>query len=131
MRAISGSRRESVLRDAFKMLLQRWGRGQDLLLVPEHSLITDKGSRIYVDGALLNSLRIPFGYWEAKDADDRLDHEIANKFCKGYPKDNIVFSDDVTAVLFQRGHEADRAPMDDVDALLRLLTRFLPMNGQR
>ncbi|NBU85083.1 MAG: hypothetical protein EBS21_10995 [Sphingomonadaceae bacterium] len=78
MRAISGSRRESVLRDAFKMLLQRWGRGQDLLLVPEHSLITDKGSRIYVDGALLNSLRIPFGYWEAKDADDRLDHEIAN-----------------------------------------------------
>ena len=124
MRAISGSRRESVLRDAFKMLLQRWGRGQDLLLVPEHSLITDKGSRIYVDGALLNSLRIPFGYWEAKDADDRLDREIADKFRKGYPKDNIIFSDDVTAVLFQDGHETARVRMDDADALLTLLTRF-------
>lgn len=124
MKAISGSRRESVLRDAFKTLLYRWGRSQDLLLVPEHSLITDKGSRIYLDGALLNSLRIPFGYWEAKDADDQLDKEIADKFRKGYPKDNIIFSDDVTAVLFQAGHEADRASMDDVDALLHLLTRF-------
>ncbi len=124
MKAISGSRRESVLRDAFKTLLYRWGRSQDLLLVPEHSLITDKGSRIYLDGALLNSLRIPFGYWEAKDADDQLDKEIADKFRKGYPKDNIIFSDDVTAVLFQAGHEADRASMDDVDALLDLLTRF-------
>lgn len=124
MKAISGSRRESVLRDAFKTLLYRWGRSQDLLLVPEHSLIRDKGSRIYLDGALLNSLRIPFGYWEAKDADDQLDKEIADKFRKGYPKDNIIFSDDVTAVLFQAGHEADRASMDDVDALLHLLTRF-------
>jgi predicted helicase len=124
MKAISGSRRESVLRDAFKTLLYRWGRSQDLLLVPEHSLITDKGSRIYLDGALLNSLRIPFGYWEAKDADDQLDKEIADKFRKGYPRDNIIFSDDVTAVLFQAGHEADRASMDDVDALLDLLTRF-------
>ncbi len=124
MKAVSGSRRESVLRDSFKGLLQRWGRGQDLLLVPEHSLVTEKGSRIYVDGALLNSLRIPFGYWEAKDADDQLDREIADKFRKGYPKDNIIFSDDVTAVLIQQGQEADRAAMDDVDALLRLLTRF-------
>lgn len=124
MKAVSGSRRESVLRDSFKGLLQRWGRGQDLLLVPEHSLVTEKGSRIYVDGALLNSLRIPFGYWEAKDADDQLDREIADKFRKGYPKDNIIFSDDVTAVLIQQGQETDRAAMDDVDALLRLLTRF-------
>lgn len=124
MKAVSGSRRETVLREAFKGLLYRWGRSQELLLVPEHSLITDKGNRIYLDGALLNSLRIPFGYWEAKDADDQLDKEIADKFRKGYPKDNILFSDDVTAVLFQRGHEADRAAMDDVEALLRLMTRF-------
>lgn len=117
MKAVSGSRRETVLREAFKGLLYRWGRSQDLLLVPEHSLITAKGSRIYLDGALLNSLRIPMGYWEAKDADDQLDKEIADKFRKGYPRDNILFSDDVTAVLFQRGHEASRAPMDDVEAL--------------
>jgi predicted helicase len=124
IKAVSGARRESVLREAFKALLRRWGRGRDLLLVAEHSLITAKGNRIILDGALLNTMRLPFGYWEAKDVDDQLDRAIADKFRKGYPKDNILFSDDVTAVLFQRGHEVDRAPMDDVDALLRLLNRF-------
>ena len=48
-----------------------------------------------LDGALLHSLRVPFGYWEAKD--DDLDQEIARKFKRGYPRDNIVFSDDATA----------------------------------
>jgi predicted helicase len=69
-------------------------------------------------------LRVPFGYWEAKDQDDKLDDEITNKFRKGYPKDNIIFSDDVTAVLYQNGHEQLRAAMDDADALLPLLGQF-------
>lgn len=44
---------------------------------------------------------MPFGYWEAKDVGDNLEREIADKFRKGYPRDNIVFTDDVTAVLVQ------------------------------
>ncbi|WP_226017104.1 type ISP restriction/modification enzyme [Novosphingobium sp. FKTRR1] len=124
LRTVSGSRRESVLREAFKDLLKRWGRSQDLSFVPEHDIVTPQKNRIYVDGALLHALRVPFGYWEAKDADDDLDAEIAAKFRKGYPRDNIIFSDDHTAVLVQDGTELARVAMDDTDALYGLLTRF-------
>lgn len=125
LRAVSGSRRESVLREAFKDLLKRWGRARDLQFVAEHDILTKQMTRIYVDGALLHGLRVPFGYWEAKDEADDLAAEIAAKFRKGYPKDNIVFTDDVTAVLYQDGAEVLRAAMQaDDDTLLTLLTRF-------
>ena len=130
LRQVSGSRRESVLREAFKDLLKRWGRAQDLSFIPEHDIVTAKGNRIYVDGALLHGLRVPFGYWEAKDADDKLDDEIADKFRKGYPKDNILFTDDHIAALYQDGHEAGRAAMDDVDALFDLVTPFFAHERQ-
>jgi predicted helicase len=124
LRAVSGSRRESVLREAFKDLLKRWGRTHDLLFVPEHAITTPQKNRIYLDGALLHALRVPFGYWEAKDADDDLDAEIAAKTRKGYPRDNIIYSDDHTAILIQDGHEVARVAMDDTDALYSLLVRF-------
>jgi len=76
LRQISGSRRESVLREAFKDLLKRWGKSHDLQFVAEHDLLTRQMTRIYVDGALLHGLRVPFGYWEAKDENDDLDAEI-------------------------------------------------------
>ncbi|MFD1951917.1 hypothetical protein ACFSGX_14180 [Sphingomonas arantia] len=98
LRSISGSRRESVLREAFKDLLKRWGRTHDLYFVSEHAIVTPQKNRIFVDGALLHALRVPFGYWEAKDADDDLDAEIAAKTRKGYPRDNILYSDDHIAV---------------------------------
>ena len=124
LRAVSGSRRESVLREAFKDLLKRWGRSHDLLFVPEHAITTSQKNRIYLDGALLHALRVPFGYWEAKDVDDDLDAEIAAKTRKGYPRDNIIYSDDYTAILIQDGHEIARVAMDDTDALYPLLVRF-------
>jgi TorA maturation chaperone TorD len=37
-------------------------------------------TNIAVDGALLHELRMPLGYWEAKDAADDLDEEITKKF---------------------------------------------------
>ncbi|OYX78736.1 MAG: hypothetical protein B7Y82_00750 [Sphingomonadales bacterium 32-65-25] len=55
LRAYTGSRRESVLREAFKDLLKRWGKSQDLLLVAEHDMITPMKTRINVDGALLQT----------------------------------------------------------------------------
>lgn len=130
LRQVSGGRRESVLREAFKDLLKRWGKNQELQFIAEHAIVTAKGNRIYVDGALLHGLRVPFGYWEAKDADDKLDDEITDKFRKGYPRDNIIFSDDVTAVLYQDGHEQLRAAMDDAEMLLPLLTRFFAHERQ-
>ena len=64
LRQISGSRRESVVREPFKDLLKRWGKSQDLQFVAEHAIVTPKGNRIYTDGALLHGLRVPFGYRE-------------------------------------------------------------------
>ena len=130
LRAVSGSRREGVLSEAFKDLLKRWGRSHDLTFTPQHEIITPRGTRIYPDGALLHALRVPFGYWEAKDADDDLDAEIAAKTRKGYPRDNIIYSDDHTAVLIQDGAERDRAAMDDTDHLYGLLTSFFAHERQ-
>lgn len=39
LRAVSGSRREGVLREAFKDLLKRWGRSRDLQFVAEHDIV--------------------------------------------------------------------------------------------
>ncbi|QND63669.1 N-6 DNA methylase [Mesorhizobium loti] len=130
LRAVSGSRRESVLREAFKDLLKRWGRASDLQFVSEHDIVTRQKNRIYLDGALLHALRVPFGYWEAKDADDDLDAEIVAKSRKGYPRDNIIYSDDHTAILIQDGLEVARAPMDGTEALYDLLITFFAHERQ-
>ncbi len=93
LRKVSGSNRESVVREAFKDLLKGWGKQHDLVFVPEYEIETPAKERRYVDGALLHELRVPFGYWEAKDEKDDLDAEIAHKFKRGYPQDNIIFED--------------------------------------
>lgn len=67
LRQVSGSRRESVVREPFRDLLKRRGKSLDPQFVAEHAIVTPKGNRIYTDGALLHGLRVPFGYWEAKD----------------------------------------------------------------
>jgi hypothetical protein len=50
---------------------------------------------------LVHALRVPFGYWEAKDEKDDLDAEIELKKRRGYPQDNIIFEDSNRAVLVQ------------------------------
>ena len=40
--------------------------------------ISTTKANIAVDGALLHELRMPLGYWEAKDADDDLDAEVSD-----------------------------------------------------
>lgn len=67
---------------------------------------------------------MPLGYWEAKDANDDLDGEVVKKFKKGYPQDNIIFSDDAVAVLWQNRAEVLRCDMTDPHALERLLKLF-------
>jgi hypothetical protein len=93
LKKVGGTHRESVVREAFKDLLKGWGRQHDLVFIPEYKLDSATRDTRFVDGALLRELRVPFGYWEAKDERDDLDAEIAAKFKRGYPQDNIVFED--------------------------------------
>jgi hypothetical protein len=93
LRKVSGTHREMVVREAFKDLLKGWARSHDLIFVPEYEIASPAKDRRYVDGALVHALRVPFGYWEAKDEKDDLDAEIEIKKRRGYPQDNIIFED--------------------------------------
>jgi len=124
LRKVSGTHRESVVREAFKDLLKGWGRAYDLVFVPEYEITTSSKDRRYVDGALLHALRMPFGYWEAKDEQDDLDAEIEFKLKRGYPQDNIIFEDSTQAVLIQNRGEVIRCSVDDVAELEKLLNLF-------
>src|SRR4030095_3237722 len=57
LRKVSGTHRESVVREAFKDLLKGWARSQDLIFVPEYEIATPPKARRYVDGALVHTLR--------------------------------------------------------------------------
>lgn len=124
LRRVSGTDREGVVSEAFKTLLKGWGRSHDLIFIPQYEFHTPAKDRRVVDGALLHELRVPFGYWEAKDEKDDLDEEIAFKFRRGYPQDNIIFEDSRTAVLYQHKQEVMRCGVDDVAALEKLLGLF-------
>jgi len=124
LKRVSGTHRESVVREAFKDLLKGWGRQHDLVFIPEYKLDSATKDTRFVDGALLHELRVPFGYWEAKDDKDDIDDEIAFKFKRGYPQDNIVFEDSTQAVLIQHRAEVMRCSVTDVKALEKLLRLF-------
>ena len=124
LKRVSGAQRESVVREAFKDLLKAWGRSHSLTFIPEHEFISTAKVRNYVDGALMHDLRVPFGYWEAKDADDDLDAEIQKKFRRGYPQTNIIFEDSQRAILIQDGLEVIRCDVTDGPALQNLLELF-------
>lgn len=123
LRRVSGANRETVVREAFKDLLKAWGRNHELQFIAEHEYITPAKERRYIDGALLHGLRVPFGYWEAKDTSDDLDEEIAKKFARGYPQTNIIFEDSAKAILIQSGQEIMRCNVDD-PALHQLLELY-------
>ena len=117
-----GSDSELNIRTAFQNCLAAYCREhrERLALVPE--LAT--GPNI-PDGTVKDGLRMARGYWEAKDTHDDLDAEIRAKFNRGYPRDNIVFEDSETAVLFQNRQEAMRVDMTRPGELHRLIRRFL------
>ncbi|GAB4565821.1 MAG: hypothetical protein Tsb007_37520 [Rhizobacter sp.] len=124
LKKVGGTHRESVVREAFKDLLKGWGKQHNLVFIPEYKLESATKDVRFVDGALLHELRVPFGYWEAKDAKDDLDAEIEFKFKRGYPQDNIIFEDSRQAVLIQHRAEAMRCDVADVHALEKLLKLF-------
>src|SRR5664280_3626224 len=94
---------EMAVRSAFQNLLAGCGRQFEWTLVPEYQFRPAKQSAVRVDGALLDTFKLPRGYWEAKDEHDDLDKEIRAKLDKGYPRNNIIFQAPERAVLYQHG----------------------------
>jgi hypothetical protein len=107
-RRFSGSQTEEVIREAFKSLLRDVSRDRNLFLQAEYSMQGPQKNTFKLDGAVLHELRVPLGYWEAKDTADDLDREIEKKLRKGYAQDNILFEDSATAVLIQNRIEGMR-----------------------
>ena len=121
--AFGGSDNELTIKPAFRNCLAAYCREhrERLALVDE---LAARGG-IVPDGTVNDSLRMPRGYWEAKDTHDDLDAEIQRKFNLGYPKGNIIFEDSETAVLVQNGDVAMRVDMRREGELHRLIRRFL------
>ncbi|MDP2354493.1 MAG: type ISP restriction/modification enzyme [Beijerinckiaceae bacterium] len=130
LRSVSGTGREGVVSEAFKDLLKSYAKTRDLIFINQYELPKQDGKSRWIDGALVYDLRLPFGYWEAKDEEDNLDKEIAAKFRRGYPRDNIIFEDSATAVLIQNGNEVTRCPVQDVARLEHLLNLFFSYERQ-
>ena len=117
-----GSDNESSIRAAFQTCLSEYcsDHRENLKLIAELA-----GPGGIPDGTVKDSLRMARGYWEAKDTHDDLDAEIQAKFNRGYSRDNILFEDSETAVLFQNREEAMRVDMRKAAELNRLILRFL------
>lgn len=119
-----GADSEGTVSQAFAALLKCYANDHKLTLLQQYTFPLPEGVRCRPDGALRDALRLTHGWWEAKDAKDDLDKEIAAKLAKGYPSDNIIFEDTITAVLYQDGKETARARTDDTKALGGLLDNF-------
>ncbi len=117
-----GSSNESSISTAFQNLLNAYCRPRNYELVKERLY---KNTKIRPDGTVLDSLQLDYGYWEAKDKYDNLDEEIEKKFAKGYPNQNILFEDSLTAVLIQHGDETGRIDMKDTSGLDGLISEFV------
>ncbi len=124
LKQFGGTSTEQVIREAFKDLLKNWSKANALVFIPELLYQTNIGTKVYPDGTILHDVRVPLGYWEAKDTADDLNEEIAKKRLKGYPQDNIIYENSDTAILWQNRVEVIRCKMTDTDALDRLLSLF-------
>ncbi len=98
-----GEDNEGTVRAAFQSLLQHYSRQADLTLICEKSHYTPEKRRITPDGELVDTFKLPFGHWEAKDTHDDLYVEADKKFAAGYPDKNIVVQSPTHALLYQHG----------------------------
>ncbi len=120
-----GATNETEVRLAFATLLQHYARQSNLTLICEKSLRTPQNRTIYVDGMLTdNDFGLPRGYWEAKDLHDNLTTAVRQKFDAGYPQDNILFTTQERAILYQDRQEVMRVDIADPEAFIRMLHAF-------
>ena len=96
---------ETSIRSPFYRLLDEYCKTKDLVIVTEASLNTAIGKK-RPDGTIKDKYGInDWGYWESKDTKDDLEIEIQKKFNIGYPQNNILFENSVTAILYQDGQK--------------------------
>jgi hypothetical protein len=96
-----GHTTEGNTRSAFSDLLKRCATPYDWHLVEEYQFKGTNKQPLRADGALVDSLTLVHGLWEAKDSADDLQKEIKSKVAKGYPLTNILFQSPDRAVLYQ------------------------------
>lgn len=120
-----GTHKETSIRTAFHRLLDIYAKSKDLILVAEVAILGKKGKAVIPDGTLKDILRQDWGYWESKDEYDDIDLEIQKKWDKGYPRDNILFEDGSTAILYQNGNQVSRIKFSEAADLDRILKSFI------
>ena len=124
-----GEQNEGTVRAAFQGLLQHYCHQSKLTLLCEktHALPTDKrGSnrQIRPDGEVVDTFKLPYGYWEAKDTQDDLHVEASKKFAAGYPSKNIVIQSPTHALLYQHGELQLDLDITEPKNLVRVLQGF-------
>ncbi len=117
----SGLTNETQTRPAFREMLRALAK-EGGYRFEEEVPVGAKGTR-KVDGAV-QDLYSPLGYWEAKDAKDDLDKEIARKKLAGYPTSNTIFEDTRQAVLYQNAVEVQRYNLKKAEEVAALLEKF-------
>lgn len=96
---------ETAIKVAFQNLLESCAKQMSWTLILEWEIKRRQQRSVRVDGALVDSFRLPHGFWEAKDERDDLEKEVRKKFEIGYPKDNILFQAPERAILWQNGRQ--------------------------
>jgi predicted helicase len=114
---------EMGVRDAFADLIGKEGRRHGWTFISELSKRAGKAI-IRPDGTFKDEMNLVRGYWEAKDTADKLEREIEKKRKAGYPFNNIIFEDTVTAVLYQHNQKVMAVDMTDPAKLEELIVQF-------
>ena len=119
---------EGTVRAAFQGLLQHYCHQSNLTLLCEKTrdLSESGGSkrRIRPDGEVVDTFKLPYGYWEAKDTQDDLHVEASKKFAAGYPSKNIVIQSPTHALLYQHGELQLDLDITEPRNLVRVLQGF-------
>ena len=86
LRKFAVTKTEQVIREAFKDLLKNWARAHDLHFILELELPTALKTKVYPDGTILHDLRVPLGFWEAKDTDNFFRRKSPRSFSRATRK---------------------------------------------
>ena len=119
-----GEQNEGTVRAAFQGLLQHYCHQSKLTLLCEKTHHTPEKRRITPDGEVVDTFKIPYGYWEAKDTQDDLHVEASKKFAAGYPSKNIVIQSSTHALLYQHGELQLDLDISAPKNLVRVLQSF-------
>ena len=119
-----GEQNEGTVRAAFQGLLQHYCHRSNLTLLCEKIHYTPEKRRIRPDGEVVDTFKLPYGYWEAKDTQDDLHIEASKKFAAGYPSKNIVIQSPTHALLYQHGALQLDLDITEPRNLIRVLQGF-------